>query len=171
MSGLTNELGFSIDDKRSLRAIALCDNSDIKEVLEYLRIKDETGVKRLTINIILVAVNDLDALYERAIMFHDKCASGKLMDYYETTRSENLLPFRERDDMEAIYFFSGSEWGGTVLDSCGIGALPPLFKGKVEYLVQANENWDKHCKYCVRKIKNKMTRDKRNKKEFGNASK
>lgn len=146
---------MNIKDKRSVREIILADKIDIEEALEYLRIKNDSGVRELTINIISMAVNDLKALRKRVKMFYEKCASGKLTDYYETPYAKNLLPFRNQEDVAVIHFFNGSQWGNTLLGSCDLEFLPPVFKVEVEYLEQVNENWGKYCNRCLRKAKYK----------------
>lgn len=167
-------MDINIDDKRSICDVVVADNlgnEGIKEVLEYLRIKDKTGVKTLTINIILQAVDDLESLYKRTKMFYDECASGNLISYYKSKNSQNLLPFNREEDTTALEFFYNSKWRETLLESLNIDVLPTEFRLKVDYLIQMRKAFNSRCIHCLRKAKANATRTKKNKIELGNASK
>lgn len=167
-------MDLNIDDKRSIRDVIASDNpgnNDIREILEYLRIKDKMGAKSLTINIIRQAVDDLESLHKRTKMFYEECASGNLIGYYKTTNSQRLLPFNREEDMTALEFFYDSKWGNTLLEFLNLDVLPSSFRNKVDYLMQMRKVFNNHCIHCLRKTKANATLTKKNKIELGNASK
>lgn len=167
-------MDINIDDRRSIREIVVAnkeDDSDIRQVLECIRIKDETGVRLLTVNIIRQAIDDIESLYKRTIAFYEDCNPEKLTEYY-TSNSQRLLPFSRQEDSTALEFFDG-EWGKKLMESLNLRSFPAELKEKLNYLSQMQDAYHNHCVYCLRKIKTEADKRKSNhvSKKIANASK
>ena len=114
---------------------------------------NDTGARKLTSAISVLAAQDLELTYRKSMKLQKVCYksgicnTNHLIKYLNKLDKKNdfsPLPFGQGFEYSALNYFN-SDWGKYLLDAAGIGCLPKEFKAKLDEL------WEVYgtCRLCI----------------------